>query len=225
MDDFFRFPSTPHLVWLGKDMPRGDKLLSPSEVKSLLFEEVVVEEKIDGANLGISRDQDGGLRFQNRGQYLVKPFSGQFSRLTSWQALHEEELLGLLDTKHILFGEWCAAKHSVFYTDLPDVFLLFDVYDRGSRSFWSSTRRNSFALDAGLLVVPEVFRGMTSLDCLKHTLANSNSRYRDGPMEGVVIRRETSQRCEARAKLVRSDFVQGIGAHWRNRSIEWNRTR
>ncbi len=41
--------------------------------------------------------------------------------------------------------------------------------------------------------------------------------------EGVVVRRESSDWCEARAKLVRSDFTQAIETHWRKRAIEWNR--
>lgn len=42
-------------------------------------------------------------------------------------------------------------------------------------------------------------------------------------MEGVVIRREAAQWSEARAKLVRAEFTQAMGDHWRRRHIEWNR--
>ena len=34
--DFFRFPHTPHLAWLGEGSPRDDKVLSPNEVTGLL---------------------------------------------------------------------------------------------------------------------------------------------------------------------------------------------
>ena len=72
MDDrFFRFPHTPHLVWLGQDAPRDDKVFSSAEAQALLASDVVVEEKLDGANLGFSLTSDGGLRAQNRGQYLA----------------------------------------------------------------------------------------------------------------------------------------------------------
>ena len=56
---FFRFPHT-----------RDDKVLSHAEVASLLSGEVVVEEKLDGANVGLSLDANGNLVVQNRGQYL-----------------------------------------------------------------------------------------------------------------------------------------------------------
>ena len=62
MTDFFRFPHTPHLAWLGEGTPRDDKVLSSHEAAALLAGEVVVEEKLDGANVGLSLDPDGGLR-------------------------------------------------------------------------------------------------------------------------------------------------------------------
>ena len=59
MNDFFKFPSTPHLaVLLGVDV-RGDKVMSEKERDEFLRHEITVEEKIDGANLGISFDGDG----------------------------------------------------------------------------------------------------------------------------------------------------------------------
>lgn len=51
---FFRFPHTPHLAWLGTVPPRSDKVLAEDEVANLLAKEVVVEEKVDGANIGFS---------------------------------------------------------------------------------------------------------------------------------------------------------------------------
>lgn len=124
MTDFFRFPHTPHLAWLGEGSPRDDKVLSPNEVTALLAGDVVVEEKLDGANVGLSLAPDGGLRAQNRGQYLAEPHAGQFSRLPAWLAQHGDALRSALTPNLILFGEWCAARHSLDYAALPDWFLL-----------------------------------------------------------------------------------------------------
>lgn len=223
MTAFFRFPHTPHLVWLGEGEPRDDKVLSAAEATALLIGDVVVEEKLDGANLGFSLSADGSLLAQNRGQYLVEPHAGQFARLPVWISLHGDALLEVLQPHLMLFGEWCAARHSLDYGALPDWFLLFDVYDRNAGRFWSTQRRNVLAGNAGLATVRQVFRGRTSLPELKQLVATAPSRYRDGPMEGVVVRRESGDSCEARAKLVRPDFTQAIATHWRKRAIEWNR--
>lgn len=223
MTDFFRFPHTPHLAWLGKGSPRDDKVLLPNEVTALLAGDVVVEEKLDGANVGLSLTPDGSLRAQNRGQYLAEPYVGQFTRLTTWLARHDEALRAALMPNLIVFGEWCAARHSLDYAALPDWFLLFDVYDRSAERFWSSSRRNALASAAGLVVVPQVLRGKATVPTLKKLVVDTPSRYRAGALEGVVIRRESADWCEARAKLVRPDFTQAIDTHWRKRVLEWNR--
>ena len=221
---FFRFPTTPHLAWLGGGAtPREDKVLTPTEAAELLAGEVVVEEKLDGANLGWSLDADGSLRAQNRGQYLTHPHAGQFARLPAWEAIHGQALREALTPELILFGEWCAARHSLEYTLLPDWFLVFDVYDRASGAFWSTARRDALAAHIGVATVPQVLSGRTSLAELERILAEWPSRYRSGPMEGVVVRHQADGHTVARAKLVRADFTQAIEGHWRNRAIEWNR--
>jgi len=223
--DFFRFPTTPHLAWLAKDgMPRDDKVLSSAEAQALLSGDVVVEEKLDGANLGLSLTPNGTVRAQNRGQYLGESYVGQFARLPAWLAQHESSLLAVLRPELMLFGEWCAARHSLDYDTLPDWFLWFDVYDRSKRRFWSSSRRNELASEAGLFTVPRVSSGRTTLAALKQLVMDTASHYRaELPLEGVVVRRESADWCEARAKLVRPNFAQAIDIHWRKHAIEWNR--
>jgi ATP-dependent RNA circularization protein (DNA/RNA ligase family) len=222
MSDFFRFPHTPHLAWLGKGQPRDDKVLDPKDVAALLSGLVVVEEKVDGANLGVSLTSSGELRAQNRGSYLERPFRGQFSRLDQWMmeryVLFQEHLPAHL----ILFGEWCAARHSLGYEALPDWFVLFDVYDRGSQKFWSVDRRNGLAETLQLPVVPVVFQGKATVAKLERLVVQLKSRYRDGSAEGIVVRKDSAKWCQARAKLVHPDFTQNIGEHWRSRAIDWN---
>jgi|SRR6218665_2270314 len=224
MTGFFRFPHTPHLAWLGEGAPRDDKVLSVEEVTALLAGDVVVEEKLDGANLGFSLGPNGRVRPQNRGQYLTELHAGQFARLPSWLAVHADTLLTVLTPELMLFGEWCAARHSLDYNALPDWFLLFDVYDRTTGRFWSTARRNALAQATGLTTVPQVFQGHTTLAALKQRVMSIPSLYRAGqPLEGLVIRRESADWCDARAKLVRPDFTQTITEHWSRRRLEWNR--
>ncbi len=222
-EPFFRFPHTPHLAWLGAGEPRDDKVLSASEVQELLADEVVIEEKLDGANLGISLAGDGELRAQNRGQYLRPPYTGQFSRLATWLPAHAPILRDVLAPGRIVFGEWCAARHSLDYTALPDWWLVFDIYERATGRFWCSERRNALATAIGVPTVPELGRGHYTRRQLEHLLDTSRSRYRDGPMEGLVARKQDAQHLIARAKLVRPDFTQAIDQHWRRRGMQWNR--
>jgi hypothetical protein len=128
-----------------------------------------------------------------------------------------------VESNLILFGEWCAAVHSLDYTELPDWFLLFDVYDRDAQRFWSAQRRNRLAETLDLSRPPVLLEGQASLQQLIELVTNNRSRFRDGPPEGLVIRRDGADWCEFRAKLVRAEFTQAIGDHWRGRAIAWNR--
>jgi len=221
MTVFFRFPHTPHIAWSGVGRPRDDKVLSTCEVHELLGHEVVVEEKIDGANLGFSVDETGALRAQNRGSYLsVEEGRGQWKPLKRWLAPRTEGLVEALFPDLILFGEWCYAVHSIHYTRLPDWFLAFDVYDRARGVFWSAARRDAFAVELGLSVVPTLGSGTFDVAGLRALLGTS--RLTDDPAEGLYVRSDADGRLVARAKLVVPEFVQAIDAHWSKTALRTN---
>jgi ATP-dependent RNA circularization protein (DNA/RNA ligase family) len=222
-EKFFRFPHTSHIAWMGQGSPRDDKVLDLSEASCLLRDPIIVEEKVDGANLGFSIDPNGNIRAQNRGQYLQPPFMGQFSRLNAWLANHECALLDALGENLILFGEWTAASHSITYDRLPDFFLVFDVYDRTANGFWSTVRRDRLAAGLDLSVIRSFGAGIYSLSQLKRMVQDVQSSYREGPCEGLYLRWQDTSWLTMRAKLVRADFVQTIQSHWRSRKLVWNK--
>ena len=85
---------------------------------------------------------NGEIRLQNRGSYLMKPFEGQWKSLNNWINCHEEKIFDVLMDEFILYGEWCYAKHSVYYDNLPDWFIGFDIFDIKKRRFLSVQQRN-----------------------------------------------------------------------------------
>lgn len=218
MSTFFRFPHTPHIAWLGDVQPRGDKVLGPHQARALLSHDVVVEEKVDGANLGISVDDRCALRAQNRGAYIdLDSPKGQFKPLGRWLRPRAEALAGALFPDLVLFGEWCYAVHSIRYTRLPDWFLAFDVYDRASGQFWSVARRDALASTVGLVVVPRLGSGRFNSPQLEALLGKS--RLTDGAAEGLYVRRDVGEHLADRAKLVRGEFVQAIDEHWSKKAL------
>ncbi len=194
----------------------------PNEVTELLSKELVVEEKIDGANLGISFEEKIGFRFQNRGNWLEGKLTGQWERLRGWTAEHESSLRTHLPPSHVLFGEWCYAKHSIAYDRLPDWFLAFDVYDAVADRFWSIERRDDLLREVGLALVPMVASGSFFLQQLIRML-DEPSAFGNQPREGIYLRLEQDGWLVARAKLVSPEFVQQIGEHWSFRAIQPNR--
>ena len=220
-DDFFKFPSTPHLAVLADVDIRGDKVLSEIEREELLRHELFVDEKVDGANLGISFDSEGNLRAQNRGSYLQLPGSGQWKKLAPWLAFRIDQLFEHLGDRYILFGEWCYAHHTVYYDSLPDWFLGFDLYDKRERRFLSSARRNELLTKMDIVQVPTVAHGRFSFSEAEGLL--STSMLTDGPAEGLYFRFDQGDWLVKRAKLVRAAFIQALGSHWTRSEIKPNR--
>lgn len=222
--EFFRFPRTPHLAWLADGDARDDKVLSPDDARELLSGVVVIEEKVDGANVGLSVSETGEVQAQNRGAYIDRETCHpQFKPLFRWLETHRFTLLDQLAPHLILFGEWCYAVHTVQYTQLPDWFLAFDVYDRQEGDFWSTIRRDRLVDRMGLSRVPWIAQGQFTLPGVIELLGPS--RVGDTLAEGAVVRREDERRLIGRAKIVRPEFVQHIDAHWSGRTLQVNRLR
>jgi hypothetical protein len=145
MDPIRKYPRTQHLV--GSGLQAGDEDLEAVPFSELKGRHVVIEEKMDGANCGISFGTDFDLLLQSRGHYLLGgPREKQFALFKQWASTLAERLLGRLETRFVMYGEWAYAKHSVYYDALPHYFMEFDILDTESDSFLDTHRR------AGLLV-------------------------------------------------------------------------
>ncbi|MFA5480114.1 MAG: RNA ligase family protein [Candidatus Muiribacteriota bacterium] len=218
--EFFKFPATPHLAMLEGVEIRGDKVLSEAERLVFLRHEIVVEEKVDGANLGISFDSEGNLFLQNRGSHLKFPVTGQWKKLEQWLNPKIDALFESLTDRYILFGEWCYAKHSVYYNRLPDFFLGFDVYDKKVKKFFSTEKRDKFINKMGINRVPQIVTGNYSLSDIRQLLAQS--KISDEPAEGLYLRINQGDWLLKRTKLVRSSFIQSVEEHWSRSVIKPN---
>lgn len=220
---FFKFPRTPHLWWPLHRAPKDDRVLDSTSVRELLSADVVVEEKVDGANLGLSLDEQSEIRVQNRGAWVERGAHSQFHPMWAWISQKKSSLTDALQGNRILFGEWCFAVHSVQYDRLPDWFLGFDIYDLDAAKFWSTRRRDEIFELAGVCRVPRLFAGRTTLADLQNMLNSEQSRVGKGSIEGLYIRREGPEWLEARAKLVRPQFLLAIEEHWSSRPLEHNK--
>jgi len=180
---------------------------------------VVAEEKVDGANLGLSLTRDYEVVAQNRSHWVNSETHAQFRPLGVWIDEHAWALCQLLaPEEEVLFGEWCVARHSVHYTRLPGYFLAFDIYNKRTATFVSADERGRRMRG---LPIPQVHRVAARAFGSKEellALLETQSRYADRPLEGVYLRIDdegaggTSN--VRRAKLVRPDFIQSIDAFW-----------
>lgn len=220
-NESFSFPSTPHLITLPGVSIRKDKVLNEYERNEMLANLLVVEEKIDGANLAISFGENGNLVLQNRGTLLSEPFWGQWKKLRSWLNNHEETLFDALGIELILCGEWCYATHSVYYDSLPDWFLAFDIYQKSNKRFWSLKKRHELLTQINLHEVPKLNQGRFSLKEIVELL--SQSRYGSTQAEGIYLRQDEGDWLVSRAKVVRAEFIQTMEEHWTRSQLQTNR--
>ena len=231
-----KYPRTRHLE--SSRFQHGDHDLEAVPFKAVKGQFMVVEEKMDGANAGLSFDAEGQLLLQSRGHYLAGgPRERHFDLLKQWAHNHAEDLYLALGERHIMYGEWMYAKHTCFYDALPAYFMEFDIYDREQDLFLSTARRR--ALLAGLPVVsvavlwegrpqrlsevtsligPSLFKTPTWRERLVEAGAVAGVSAAqvlaetDGhdAMEGLYIKVEDEERVVDRLKWVRASFLNSL---------------
>lgn len=217
---FHKFPSTPYIEFQ-KGTIRKEKVLTEKEIEMILSQRIYVEEKIDGANLGISFDCEGNPLLQNRGSYLYPPLAGQWKLLDGWIKQYENRMFDVLTDEYILFGEWCYATHSICYDALPDWFVGFDILEKKSNRFLNVPKRNLMMNQIGISTVPLLGKGTFTLEQLKNFFGKS--RFGNEECEGIYLRQDGVDYLNYRAKIVREDFRQNIDIHWSKKRMTYNR--
>lgn len=238
MKEIIKYPRTRHLC--GSGLQKGDQDLSVVSFDSLNGKRIVIEEKIDGANCGISFDKNANLKLQSRGHFLAGANDyPHFDLFKSWTNSIESELFDMLGDQYIMYGEWMFAFHSVYYDTLPHYFMEFDIYDKSSEKFLSTKERKKITGDK-ISSVPVLYDGKfisekhmlsflgrslyvsdKALDLLKselktkkipETLANLILSLNDTITEGIYIKIEDEPYTIDRLKYVRPNFVQTIAS-------------
>ncbi len=158
IDAIHRYPRTHHLE--GSRLQPGDHDLEQIPLATLRGTYCVIEEKLDGANAGLSLDDSGRLRLQSRGHVLVGGAREKhWDLFKQWARTHEAALAARLGGGLTLYGEWLYAKHTTFYDELPHFFLEFDIRD-ASGAFWSTARRREHLAGSPVASVPVIWEGI-----------------------------------------------------------------
>jgi hypothetical protein len=232
-DEFVKYPRTPHLF--GSAGTADDKRLGERESAAFIADDsLIVEEKIDGTNVGVHFSADGAMNLQSRGHLIADGMHPQYDLLKQWAAVKRPVLEAMLEDRFILFGEWLYAKHSVLYKRLPHYFFEFDIYDKGTGTFLDLEARLTLLEGTGLSTVPVVHRGALDRDRLSALIGPSRfdaefenplTGRTDALMEGLYLRTEAGGVVTGRAKFVRPEFVEKIkqSEHWQHRAMVPNR--
>ncbi len=232
-----KYPRTRHLE--GSRLQKGDEDLSQVPYRDLVGRHIVVEEKMDGANCGVRFLPDATLLLQSRGHALLGGGRERhFALLKSWAAAHEDALLDVLGDRYGMYGEWMAAKHTVFYDRLPHYFLEFDLLDLSSQAFLSTAARRRVLAGTPVVSVPVLYEGpaprrqedlLSLVVASKAKSTNWRAALREEAVrqgisvervtaetensdlsEGLYIKVEEDDRVVDRLKWVRQDFLQAL---------------
>lgn len=204
------YPRTPYL-WEPDFGSSDDRIVPRAERAEWLRRPVVVEEKLDGANVTIWTD-GGRIQVASRGGPGAMDRAGQLGPLRARVNAQYEALHALLDGGRTLYAEWLWLTHTVSYDHLPDHLVALDVRlpDTGSVDvgFAEVATRDRLLADAGLAGPPRLFTGVLGTDKAVDALIGT-SRFGEQSMEGVVLRRDDGARC----KVVRRGFVRADDEH------------
>jgi hypothetical protein len=243
-----KYPRTRHIE--GSRLGPGDEDLEAAPFSEVEGRFLVVEEKIDGANSAVSFDEEGRLYLQSRGHYLTGGAREKhFAALKPWAHAHARTLFERLGSRHVMYGEWTYAKHTVFYDALPHYFLEFDILDRDRDAFLSTARRRALLARLPIVSVPVLaersFRTKEDLVSLVGPSRFKTKTWRErltraaneaevdvtravnetdpsDEMEGLYIKVEDDDQVLGRYKWVRKSFLTSVvdsGSHWLARPI------
>lgn len=211
----FHFPFSPGAT-------NDDKIAA--SIEYLINVPIVITEKMDGSNTSL--EANGCFARTHSGPPSHASFDGL-------KALHAAVKYKIPE-KIQLFGEWCFARHSIDYGELPGYFMLFNVRDMTNRvpPMWVSWEEvEMWAEEIGVPTVPVLFKGKVSSEKELQELVESFMNQPSvcgGIREGVVVRMALEFPDESFSisvmKCVRANHVQ-TSEHWKDQEIIRNKLR
>jgi hypothetical protein len=224
-----KYERTYHFPW-SPGTTSDDRFLETTE--DLIGEEIVITEKLDGENSGITK---GGVYARSHSAYTTNPWAEMVRNLHS-------SLSNSLNEDEFLFGENMEGIHSIEYKNLTSPFYLFNVAIRKDDVFyfqsWDTIIEYSKMLN--LNVVPTLFKGTIhsekelkelTLDILKNrsVLEPFDTKTKEPiNMEGIVVRRTCEFKADDfktyAAKWVRKNHVktdEHWTRNWKRADIKW----
>lgn len=201
-----KYGRTYHLPW--SPGSTNDDRISNS-VDSLLGIDIVITEKLDGENCGMT---DNGVYARSHAAFTTSPWSKEVRQL------HKLSVEGNLGDGVFLFGENMEGIHSIEYTNLTSYFYMFGVRDNNIWIPWEGVEEYSYLLD--IPTVPVLFKGVINkeeeLKDLVQNLVKEPSSL-GGLREGIVVRNSSLFHNDHFAnnvmKWVRKGHVQ-TDEHW-----------
>lgn len=184
--------------------------LGSVEVEGLLDGEVVVQNKIDGANLSVAWDPEKGVIIASRNMVIhhsektLNPFNGAVDYI-----LGHEGIIKLVKDGLTLRGEWLI-RHSISYSALKlNKFYVFDV--QHSEAYFHANNYIPFLENVEVEYIPVLAKIENPTLAALVNLVDGPDEFGATQKEGIVIKRYDFKNKYGRttwAKLVSADFKE-----------------
>jgi len=199
----------------------GKHFLSKKEVKRILGAEVTIEEKLDGANVGIIRHKKG-FHLQKRGSLVGQSEHEQFGYFHNWSNNQNYDKIMNIPKGYIVYAELVYIVHHIYYNNLPDYFIVTEVWD--GKKYLNRYKKETFCNNYGFYICPLIAQGHFNIDELFDWMP-SESEFGDRA-EGMIVKRYRKNE-HMRGKIVWPNFMKEIdnGEHWVRKPIKINKLR
>lgn len=200
----------------------GKRSLTSSELKQLFSGKVIIEEKLDGANTGIIRHKRG-FHLQKRGSLVGTSEHHQFQFFHAWANNLSYNKIMNIPVGYIVYGELLRCIHTIYYDNLPDWFIVFDVWD--GHKYFNRQEKEQFCNEFGFALVPLIAEGYFSINEIKQ-LVPVKSQF--GPIaEGIVVKKyHKNHKNFMKGKWIHPQFYEKMDEkHWSTLPVKFNKLR
>lgn len=204
----FKYPRTYHFSF-SEGATSDDKITEDDFL--LKNKKIVITEKMDGENTTIYNNY-----------WHVRSLTSSHQEYHSKLIRRMQEFQYLIPDNLRICGEDLCVKHSIYYDNLPDIFLAFSVWENEICYFWEDTLEICDMLE--IKTVPVLYEGDFDLDLIKEI---AKKVVKEGK-EGIVVRsfdkflyKDFSKNV---MKFVRKNHVQ-TDKHWSKGEIIYNKVR
>ncbi len=217
------YGSIPHLPnsRLGpKDycIHEGQALIA-TEKKRDKHDLIIVQEKLDGTNVGVAL-KEGKLYALNRAGYIANTSPYKMHHIfEDWVYENEDRFRSVLNEGERISGEWLLQAHGTLYSLPHEPFVVFDIFDKNNKRLpyhLFNERINDFFVKPFLIGYGEPM----SVEDALYALGTLGRHGSSEEVEGAIWRVERKEEVDFLCKFVRHSKEDGkyldkfLKNHW-----------
>lgn len=210
----------------GSRLGEGDHKICDGQAKILLEESrdykdlVIVQEKLDGSNVGIIRQEGELIGLTRKGHRAIDSPLEQFQMFQRW-INQNRNAFNFLKQGERVCGEWLAMAHGTIYELTHAPFVAFDIFDAENNRYLYLDMIKHIGLNLPLAKLLHIGCpiNIRKAEKLLGTYGHHGAKEE---VEGVVYRVEREGRVDVLGKYVRTNKRDGKYFNVDHTQLIWN---